>query len=269
MTVPVIIPVYGKLDYLVNCLRAIENTTKAEDIKIVLVDDLGPERITESWVREYSGKDYSQIVITNERNLGYTRSVNAGIRYAMECIEDWSFMVTLNTDTEPQAGWLKALEETVERAHGVGIIGAKLLSADDHDQIIHGGTMDLLGTHKGGLESKGHCAKRTDEVWVTGACMAITRECLLQCGLLDSLYKQFCSDSDYCLTARSRGFRVIYQPECRVIHGHSVTMRDVVDQQKIGIDQQRLLDKWGGKMLQEWLRELPMGMYRNQGTGGK
>lgn len=269
--IPIIIPVYGKLDYLSRCLSAIWENSGSEEFQIILVDDRGPETVTADWIRSVPGYDDDRkrektppIIISHMRNLGYTRAINTGIKHALQRLSGWLFLVLLNTDTEPQPGWLAALRETAEKAHRVGIIGAKLLHTENPDQIIHGGTMDLLGTHKGGQESKGHCNKRTDEVWVTGACMAITRECLIDCGLLDSNYLHFCSDSDYCLTARSRGYRVIYQPLCRVFHGHSITVREVVDQRKIAMDQQRLLDKWGGAMLREWLLELPMHLYRGQ-----
>ena len=264
--IPIVIPVYGKLDHLARCLTAIAKNSGHQEPQVILVDDLGPETIDAEWLRSIEGYEQLTIpvVIRNRRNLGYTGATNAGILHALWRLSGWRFLVLLNTDTEPLPSWLASLADTVEKAHGVGVIGAKLLKADDPDQIIHGGTMDLLGSHKGGRESLGHCAKRTDEVWVTGACLAITRECLQDCGLLDRGYLHFCSDSDYCLTARSRGYRVIYQPECRVLHGHSVTVREAVKPEKIAQDQQRLLDKWGGNMLQEWLKELPMGLYRGQ-----
>lgn len=265
MPSPIIIPVYSHLDYTGRCLEAIWRNTKQEAYHIVLVDDAGKDPVTAEWIRSLHGYDPDNVpsILIHERNQGYTKAVNTGIRFALEQLHNWSFLVLLNTDTEVQPGWLEAFEETVTMAKGVGVVGAKMLSMDNPDSIIHGGTMDLLGTHKGGLESQGHCDKRSDEVWITFAAVAITKEALLYCGLLDPKYLNFCSDSDFCLTARSKGFRVVYQPKCRILHKQSATVSEAVPMQKLILDQQTLVDRWGGQWLQNILKEMPFGLSRN------
>lgn len=259
--IPIIIPVYGKLDLTAQCLSSIaENTRMAH--RVIIVEDGSREPVTADWLMTHGG---GIDLLIHEQNQGYTRAVNTGIRYALEFMKDWTFLVLLNNDTQVQKGWLEALNETATMAKGVGVIGAKLLSMDNPDQILHGGTLDLLGTHKGGSDAEGHCNQRTEEIWVTFACVGITREMLIQCGLLDPLYENFCSDSDYCLTAKSRGFRVIYQPKCRVLHHQSATVRDAVPGAKLAKDQQRLLNKWGGNMIRGWINELPLKLSRGQG----
>lgn len=273
-TIPIVIPVYGNLGYLANCLKAIQdNTQGAPGYYVILVDDCSPagEKPSHVWLGELLNAGHLSLPFTDtisirrhERNSGYTQAVNTGIRYALERRHEspWSFLVLLNTDTLPQQGWLNALQETVSQAANVGVVGAKLLSFDNPDQIIHGGTMDLLGTHKGGSERSGDCGKRTDETWVTGAVMAITYDCLVECGLLDRGWRHFCSDSGYCLEARLRGFRVIYQPKCRVLHKQSATVSKVVDMPQLQRDQQRLLDKVGGKLYRDLIAEMPWGISR-------
>jgi GT2 family glycosyltransferase len=271
--IPIIIPVYGNLGYLAQCLEAIRQNTRLP-YQLTLVDDCSPvgESVTVQWLEGVGASlgwdgpwTSSLTVIRHPQNRGYTQAVNTGIRYCLEARHrrPWQFLVLLNTDTQPQPGWLEAIRETVDNASNVGIVGAKLLSMDNPDQILHGGTMDLMGTHKGGSDRQGHCQKRTDEVWITGAVMAITYECLLHCGLLDHGWRHFCSDSGYCLEARLRGFRVIYQPKCRVLHKQSATVSRVVEGSQLQRDQQRLLDRVTGQIYRDLVAELPFGVSRN------
>lgn len=262
--VPIIIPVFGKLDYLEKCILSIwENTSL--DYQLILIDDVGNPPVTIEWLRSLEGysAENPPLLISHDRNKGYTRAVNTGIRYALFNLPSWDFLVLGNSDIQVQPKWLEAFKETVDNAKDVGVVGAKLLSMDDPDLICHGGTLDLLGTHKAGRVSQGHCDKRTNEVWVTGACIAVTRECIITCGLLDNGFRNFASDSSFCLTARMRGFRVIYQPKCHVIHKQSATVSEAVDNRSLAADQQRLLDLHGGQMLQNLVKELPFGISRN------
>ena len=67
----------------------------------------------------------------------------------------------------------------------------------------------MTGMHKAGPDDP-HFDRSSLEVWVTFACVFITRECLEMVGLLDERMLHFYSDTDYCLRVWMAGLEVAY-----------------------------------------------------------
>ena len=85
--------------------------------------------------------------------------------------------------------WLERLSRDLPET--VGLVGNKHLRMDDPTLVVHGGTADLMtGMHKAGPDES-HFDRSSLEVWVTFACVFITRECLEMVGLLDERMLHF------------------------------------------------------------------------------
>src|SRR5262249_21268358 len=54
--------------------------------------------------------------------------------------------------------------------------------------------------------------------WVPGCAMLLARDALEAVGGLDERFFAYHEDVDWCVSARARGFRVLFAPEARVIH---------------------------------------------------
>jgi len=57
-----------------------------------------------------------------------------------------------------------------------------------------------------------------DVDWLSGACLLHRREVLDQLGSLDEQFYMYFEDVDFCRRAHEKGWKVQYQPECRVLH---------------------------------------------------
>jgi len=60
-----------------------------------------------------------------------------------------------------------------------------------------------------------------ESAWANGACMLLRVDMVREIGLLDENFKFICSDSDYSLTARARGWKILVAPRAIVEHSLS------------------------------------------------
>jgi len=75
--VSVIVPVCGKIEYTLRCLKSIENLPPRVTFEVIVVDDCSPNNSTER-LSKVSGVR----LITNTENPGFIRSCNAGAKAA-------------------------------------------------------------------------------------------------------------------------------------------------------------------------------------------
>ena len=181
MTV-IVIPTLDRSDLLANCLTALEQTAPGVPVEVVGF-----------------GWDFAE-------------HCNYGAQTAGDPI------VFLNDDTEPSPGWLQALCEPFSDPR-VGIVGARLTYPDG--RIQHAG---VYLDRPGGVLTAHNVL--TDEPSrnveaVTGACMAVRRECWDELDGFDPAYRNGYEDIDLCLRARAAGWTVRYAAESRGVHHES------------------------------------------------
>jgi GT2 family glycosyltransferase len=216
--VSIIIPVFNNLALTRRCLESIARTTNASPSEIIVVDNASTDGTAEFLGAEQAAGRI--VCITNRQNHGFARGCNQGAQVA-----NGSLLVFLNNDTQVTPGWLDALVEAAGQL-GVGIVGAKLLYAND--TIQHAGIGWINGVpdhphrHAHPLAPEVNTARELD--MVTGACLLITRELFRQLDGFDELYQNGVEDIDLCLRARAAGRKVIYEPKAVVYHleGQSV-----------------------------------------------
>ena len=233
--IPIVVLAFNKHEITQCCIDSIiENTS--ENHRVILVDNGSTPAFEES-----SRYDLVRL----EKNLFYTKGINAGLRYVKRTYPDFQSLVLLNNDVVVNPGWLKAL--TKERDGKPGVIGNKHFLLDKPDEIIHAGTADLIGgIHKGGSNDE-LFKKVTHEVWVTFACVLISQPCLEAVGLLDERMEHFYSDNDFCLRALMAGFDVLFEPESTIYHAHSLSYKEAkID---VGPDRDVYIKKWLGQDL--------------------
>jgi len=72
-------------------------------------------------------------IIANERNLGFCRANNQGLRRAVAAGAPYA--VLLNNDTETDPGWLEALVRAADRLPQAGALASKMLMFDRRDIV--------------------------------------------------------------------------------------------------------------------------------------
>ena len=233
----IIIPVFNRCDLTRGCLEAVRQTLAGHRGEIIVVDD-GSSDETPAYL-ESLGRAVR--VIQNHQNLGFAAACNRGAAEARG-----EFVVFLNNDTLPEPGWLEPLLDEVRNSEETGVVGAKLLYPDR--RIQHAGVAFSVpngvpyNLFRGAAEDFEPGCQRREYRAVTGACMLVRHSLFRALDGFDESYRNGFEDVDFCLRARERGARVIYQPRSVVVHLEEQSEgRKDFDLQNLTL----FLDRWG------------------------
>jgi GT2 family glycosyltransferase/2-polyprenyl-3-methyl-5-hydroxy-6-metoxy-1,4-benzoquinol methylase len=234
--VTLVIPVHDRADLTARCLEALARTVDPSATEVIVVDNASTDAARDLLARA----PLPVRVIENAENAGFGRASNQGARAARG-----DLLVFLNNDTEPEPGWLEALESAAAEP-GVGIVGARLLYPATR-RIQHAGLAlnpDGIPDHvwRNAREDDPRAGAPRDLDMVTGACLAIRRERFRELGGFDEGYVNGVEDVDLCLTARRAGLRVRYEPRAVVLHNEGSTRGRFAH---VAPNLRRLADKWG------------------------
>ena len=161
-------------------------------------------------------------VVTNAENLGYLRSCN---RVAAEARGE--FLLFLNNDRQPQAGWLDPMVALLRARVDAGAVGSQLLFPDGRLQEAGGIIWDNgRGWTYGRDDDPDHSAYNyVREVdYASGASLLVRRDLFAALGGFDEAFAPaYCEVSDLAFRIRQAGLKILYQPKSRVVHFESVT----------------------------------------------
>jgi GT2 family glycosyltransferase len=236
----VVIPSYGDPSLAIAAVRSVRATTRAERVRIVVADDGSDER----HVRRLRRLRRVELVEGAEQR-GFAANCNRGIALRRPD-ED---LVLLNSDVIAHEAWLEGLQFTAYQAD-FGIVGPKLLYPD--------GTIQSAGSvrnadapewfdHRYRFRPADHPAAGVIAqcLAVTGAAMYVRRDCLEDLGgELDEGYGMAFEDTDWCLRAWDRGWRVAYTPFSILTHLESKT-RGMEQGERELASQRRFWERWG------------------------
>ncbi len=192
--IPTIIPYYKNKAQLEKCISHLKAQTTTVEI----------------FVRDNS-----------EDNIYFTAAVNEGLKHYLN--HQCKYMMILNQDMylEPTA---VAEMVTFLDAHSKCGIGTPLqLHPENPNYVICAGSYEAFPF---GKHEHGELSKFSDDsklYWGNGACMIFRKEMVQEIGLLDENLVFLGSDSDYCFTARSRGWEVWRIFRARGIHEHGAS----------------------------------------------
>jgi GT2 family glycosyltransferase len=215
----IIIPVYGKLDFLARCLHSIQKAKTELKYEVILVDDLGPDLVE----KFFSEKKNGIKIYKNSKNVGFTNTCNQGAKIA-----NGKYLCFLNSDTIVTDNWSDSLLNGFKLAKNVGIVGPRLIFED--------GTLQESG---GIVFSNGDAAnigrnESTDNSWfkyfkdvdyVSGAALTISSVDFKKIGGFDKRFTPaYYEDTSLCLDIRHKlKKRVVVNPLSSVIHHEGAT----------------------------------------------
>ena len=194
--IPVIIPHFQKAEQLKHCVHCLKQQSLAVDI----------------FIRD-----------NNENNVFFTAAVNEGIQTFLN--RECDYMVILNQDMYLKPDAVQAMVELMKSQPQCGITMPLQIHATLPDTCICAGGLEAFPF---GKHSYGPLAQFTSDepvAWANGACMMLRKEMIQDIGLLDKNYIFIGSDSDYCFTARSRGWEVWRCAAAHGIHEHGASGR--------------------------------------------
>jgi len=214
----IVIPVHNCVDLTRQCLAAVKDNTDGIPYEVVVVDD-GSTDGTAEFLAELKPPFRS---ISNDGNLGFARSCNAGA---------WAttgeYVLFLNNDTVPLPGWLLPMIECMQEHRKAGIVGSKLLYPDK-DLIQHAGLAfderkDPYHIYRCLPSDFPEVNLERECQAVTGACFLVRRSLFTALDGFDVVFRNGLEDVDFCLRARERGYEVWYCPASVVYHYESMS----------------------------------------------
>jgi GT2 family glycosyltransferase len=258
MTVPsaplCVIPTYLRapqdLDLLVRCLVSLWST--APEAGVLVVDDGSPERaLLPPLAAAVDELGYE--LLAKDENEGFSRTVNVGLRRALESGRD---AVLVNADVEfLEAGWLDRMVARTDTAgRPAAVVGARLVYPNGC--IKHAGVFFSLRTRSFWHRCQ-HAPMDLPEALtpmlcpVTAALQLVRHETLESVGLYDEGFRMTYEDVDYCLRVFASGRECIYEPSAWAVH-HEAVFRTRAREQPPHLEgwreasRRRMFEKWNG-----------------------
>jgi GT2 family glycosyltransferase len=168
------------------------------------------------------GEDIPKFTIDNSiNNLGFTKAYNLGV---LDFKKKYEYILLINSDCYIHSGFIDTVVKFMDEHIKCGIAGVKQLSSDGK-HITHGGCLQAYpnGVHLGGFVSMNHCSENSMMPWINGACFVVRSQMIEEIGLMDENFFLIGSDSDWCYTARSRGWEVWYVADAVCTHDGGVS----------------------------------------------
>lgn len=156
-------------------------------------------------------------VLESPINLGFAGGCNM-----VAAAAEGRYLAFLNDDTEVEAGWLESLVETADADPRVGAVGSCLLFLDGSVQeagsiIWRDGS--TTGLNRGTPPDSPSVLFRRQVDYCSGCSLLVRREAWDAVGgFCEEYFPAYYEDVDLCLSFRTRGYRVIYEPRSRVRH---------------------------------------------------
>jgi GT2 family glycosyltransferase len=220
----VIIPLYGRLDFLEYQQALFSARPYAGDIEFIYVLD-DPSMRREAEYLCVSVCERFQVpfkLVHLERNVGYAQANNIGLRHATG-----EFVAFLNSDVFPSTpDWLTRLSDRLVADPALGVVGALLLYEDgsvQHQGMYFEALPEFGNWYFAHHHDKGKRYRRGDRLLscasITGACMVMRRELAVSLGGFDETYVigDF-EDSDLCLRIQAIGLGCAVDPLVKMFH---------------------------------------------------
>jgi len=211
----VVVPVHSGLEETQVCLRSVLRTLPSEAL-LTIVHDAGPDSGMPALLREFA-RDPRVTLVWNASNLGFPGAVNRGMR-----VHPDHDVLLLNADAEVFEGWIERLAAV---AHSHEHIGTVTPLGEAASIVTYPGSrarpctaalaerIDYIARHVN--------ADKVVQIPVGVAfCLYLRRACLEDVGEFDevSFDKGYGEENDFCLRARSRGWRNVAAPNVFVRH---------------------------------------------------
>uniref|UniRef100_A0A832G805 Glycosyltransferase n=1 Tax=Ignavibacterium album TaxID=591197 RepID=A0A832G805_9BACT len=238
----IIIVNYNVKEFLKNLLHSIQKASQHLSIEIIVVDNASDDGSVEM-IRE---KFPDVVLIANEKNLGFGKANNIGLKKAQG-----KYILLINPDTLVAEDTFIKLIEFFETHPEAGLAGCKILNPDGTLQLACRRSFPgpwTSFTKVTGLSSLFPKSKlfarynltyldenQTYEVdAISGSFMMLRKEVYEKVGGFDEQFFMYGEDLDLCYRIQKAGYKIFYVHTTQIIHykGES-TKRSSLDETKV------------------------------------
>ena len=219
MTTKIVILNWNGADHLRRFLPAVIDTTP-DDVEIIVADNGSDDESLEILTQQFDGVT----ILSLDRNYGYAEGYNKALRQI-----DSDYYVLLNSDVQPNEGWLKPLIHLMNTHHDVAAVAPKILSFSSPGDFEYaggsGGFIDFLGYPfcRGRILStiepdNGQYDDCREVFWASGACMMVRSRIFHELGGFDSKFFAHMEEIDFCWRAQLAGYKIMVEPKSKIYH---------------------------------------------------
>ncbi|TDQ16972.1 hypothetical protein DFQ04_1620 [Algoriphagus boseongensis] len=216
VSVAIIVVNWNGIEFTKSCLASLRKVDYP-NYAIILVDNASENE---------EGKQLKQLfpeihLIQNQENLGFAGGNNVGIRKALK--EGFSHILLLNNDTLVKPDFLGQLVRKAIQNPKTGIIQPLILFLHNPKEIWSAGGKWVKSLSRaitlGDREPLAdYRFKKVELDWATGCCMLVSREAILQAGLLNEQYFLYFEDVEWSLRIKAAGFGVQLEEKSVIYH---------------------------------------------------
>lgn len=205
--VSVVIPSWNSESQLKQNLPYVFRAAESVSAEIVIVDDNSQLDASSKYLKSLGKKiRYYQ----NKQNGGFSFTVNRGVKEA-----SGELIMLLNTDVRPSpdcfVNALKYFEDDSVYALGFNS-GEAWMGGEWRGGLFHHFKVEPNASNKN---------ISNPSLWASGGQAAFSRAKWQELGGMDLIYKPFYwEDTDMGYRAWKRGWKVLWAPECKVVHDH-------------------------------------------------
>lgn len=216
MAVSIVLVTYNSQRTIAQCLNSVEENTEVSH-EIIVVDNASSDQTKET----IKNSGVKARVITQDRNLGFSRANNTGVKQSKG-----DYIMLLNPDTKLKNNALDLLYRYQTLHPEAGLVVPKLEDMDGTPQK----SVRQLPTPWGALKEYYLRLKFSYAPFVppglspvdiesaAGAAMMIKKKLFLRVGGFDKKYFLYFEDLDLCRKILEANLKIKYLPEAVIIH---------------------------------------------------
>lgn len=213
--ISVVILSHNTAALLEKCLSSVYQNCANFNLEVVVVDNASSDKSVETIQKKFP---LVKLVISN-KNLGYTKGNNLGVKNALG-----KYVFLLNSDTEVIGESLGDMLEFMEKNEDIGILGPKLINPDGSFQNSVGNFYSLPYVFflLSGLEKRGIGRSSPDKFcycdWISGAAMMIRKSDFEDAGGFCGDLFMYMEEVEFCYRLKLKGIKTAFLPEAKIIH---------------------------------------------------
>ena len=225
--ISVVVVNYNSGAFLKGCVQSV--LSQADEV--IIVDNASTDDSLDQLIACFENEPGLKI-IRNKANRGFAAGCNIGLSAATE-----SYILFLNPDCVLGADSLQRMVQVLESDSTAGMVGGRLINPDGTEQA--GGRRAVPTPWRSFVRAFGlsRLSERYPRLFsdfllheqplpdkpseveaISGACMLVRRDALLDVGPMDEGYFMHCEDLDWCMRFRQRGWKIMFVPDACVEH---------------------------------------------------
>jgi GT2 family glycosyltransferase len=224
--ISIIIVTWNTVDITLRCIQTIKK--HLNNVEIIVVDNNSQDRTIEVLSKE---KDI--ILVKNNSNLGFSKANNIGLKHASN-----DLIIFMNSDIELIDDSIKKMVDYFNTNLNIGIIGPQFLNIDLTPQASVFPKQNAVNAFKEFyLKKKNSYLKYIPDsstplsVWaISGGCLLTRKSFFESIGGWNEKYFFYFEDMDLCREVHKKGMKVVFYPECKVIHRHGASGNKIAPQ---------------------------------------